>query len=114
MSPRSVRVPVPVDAAPLFAALGDETRLVLMGRLRAGQALSIAELARGLPVTRQAVTKHLQVLSHAGLVRDFRSGRERLWQPEAQRLTDAHGYLDAISKRWDEALARLKAYVEKP
>ena len=97
----------------MFAALGDETRLALMSRLGAGPPLSIAELARGMPLTRQAVTKHLQVLSRAGLVQDFRRGRERMWQPEAQRLAEARRYLDAISKRWDEALARLKAYVEE-
>ena len=112
MSPRSARLAAPADAAPLFAALGDETRLALMSRLGAGRPRSIAELARGMPVTRQAVTKHLRVLSHAGLVHDFRRGRERLWQPEARRLAEARLYLDAISKRWDDTLARLKRYVE--
>jgi DNA-binding transcriptional ArsR family regulator len=101
------------DAAPVFAALGDETRLALMARLGAGQPLSIAQLARGMPVTRQAVTKHLHVLSDAGLVRDFRRGRERMWQPDAQRLAEARRYLDAISKRWDEALERLRKLVEE-
>jgi DNA-binding transcriptional ArsR family regulator len=114
MSPRSAaRLAGPAEAAPVFAALGDETRLALMARLGAGQPLSIAELAQGMPLTRQAVTKHLHVLSHAGLVRNFRRGRERMWQPEPLRLAEARRYLDAVSKRWDEALARLKAYVEE-
>jgi DNA-binding transcriptional ArsR family regulator len=113
MSPRSARLADPAEAAPVFAALGDETRLALIGRLGTGQPLSIADLAHGLPLTRQAVTKHLEVLAHAGLVSDFRRGRERLWQPEGRRLAEARRYLDAISKRWDEALARLKAYVEE-
>ncbi len=113
MSPRSARLAGAADAAPVFAALGDETRLALMTRLGAGQPLSIAQLALGMPVTRQAVTKHLHVLSHAGLVRDFRRGRERMWQPEAQRLAEARRYLDAISRRWDEALDRLKKLVEE-
>jgi DNA-binding transcriptional ArsR family regulator len=112
MSPRSARLARAADAAPVFAALGDETRLALMTRLGAGPPLSIAELALGMPVTRQAVTKHLQVLAHVGLVRDFRRGRERMWQPEAKRLVEARRYLDAISKRWDEALDRLKKLVE--
>jgi DNA-binding transcriptional ArsR family regulator len=112
MSPRSARLAGPADAGPLFAALGDETRLALIARLGAGQPLSIAELSRGLPVTRQAVTKHLHVLSEAGLVRDFRRGRERMWEPDPQRLAEARGYLDAISKRWDEALERLRTLVE--
>ena len=112
MSPRSARLADAAEAAPVFAALGDATRLALMGRLRTRQPHSIAQLAEGLPVTRQAVTKHLEVLSQAGLVRDFRQGRERLWQPETKRLDEARLYLDTISKRWDEALARLKAFVE--
>jgi DNA-binding transcriptional ArsR family regulator len=113
MSPRSAQRGGAAEAAPLFAALGDETRLTLMARLGAGPPLSIAALARGMPVTRQAVTKHLQVLSDAGLVRDFRRGRERMWQPEAQRLAEARRYLDAISRRWDEALDRLRKLVEE-
>jgi DNA-binding transcriptional ArsR family regulator len=108
MSPRSARRAGAAGAAPVFAALGDETRLALMTRLGAGPPLSIAQLARGMPVTRQAVTKHLHVLSDAGLVRDFWRGRERMWQPEAQRLAEARRYLDAISKRADDALDRLE------
>jgi len=112
MSPRSARLADPAQAAPVFAALGDVTRLALMGRLSTRQPHSIAQLAEGLPVTRQAVTRHLEVLAHAGLVRDFRQGRERLWTPETKRLADARLYLETISKRWDEALARLKTFVE--
>ncbi len=113
MSPHS---PGRADAsrtAPVFAALGDETRLALVARLRSARPQSIAQLALGLPLSRQAVTKHLQVLSRAGLVRDFRQGREHLWQPETRRLDEARLYLDTISKRWDEALARLKKLVEE-
>jgi len=112
MSPRSARLADPAQAAPVFAALGDVTRLALMGRLSTRQPHSIAQLAEGLPVTRQAVTRHLEVLAHAGLVRDFRQGRERLWTPETKRHADARLYLQTISKRWDEALARLKTFVE--
>ena len=112
MSPRSARLADAAQAAPVFAALGDATRLALMNRLTTGRPHSIAQLALGFPVTRQAVTKHLEVLSHAGLVRDFRQGRERLWQPEAKRLDEARLYLDTISRRWDEALSRLRTFVE--
>jgi DNA-binding transcriptional ArsR family regulator len=112
MSPHSGRLAGAGGAAPVFAALGDETRLALVARLGTGQPLSIAQLALGMPVTRQAVTKHLQVLSRAGLVRDFRRGRERMWQPDAMRLAEARRYLDAMSKRWDEALDRLRKHVE--
>jgi DNA-binding transcriptional ArsR family regulator len=97
--------------APVFAALGDETRLALLGRLGAGGPLSIAELSAGRPVTRQAITKHLHVLAGAGLVRDSRRGRERLWQVEAGGLDEASRYLDVIARQWDAALDRLEKHL---
>lgn len=101
------------DAAPLFAALGDETRLRLLGRLSAGGPGSIAQLSAKSGVSRQAITKHLEVLSGAGLVLSSRAGRERIWELEPQRLADAHQYLDQISQQWDDALNRLKELVER-
>lgn len=98
--------------SPVFAALGDETRLRIIAALCAGGALSTAQLTAGTAITRQAVTKHLHVLAEAGLVRDVRQGRERRWQFEPSRIEEARGSLEAISRRWDQALARLKAYVE--
>jgi DNA-binding transcriptional ArsR family regulator len=97
----------------VFAALGDVTRLALVARLCAGNPLSIAQLTAGTPITRQAITKHLRVLARAGLVRDARKGRERVWQLQTKGLDEARRSLDAISKRWDEALARLKRFVEE-
>lgn len=96
----------------MFAALGDETRLALVARLSAGGPLSIARLTTGAAVTRQAVTKHLHVLAGAGLVRGSRHGRERIWELAPEHLDEARRFLDHISKRWDEALARLKRFVE--
>ena len=101
------------DAAPLFAALGDETRLRLIVRLSSGGPGSITQLSAKSDVSRQAITKHLRVLSDAGLVRSTRRGREQVWDLEPRRLDDAHAYLDRISKQWDEALDRLKAFVEE-
>ena len=101
-----------VDAAPVFAALGDETRLSLLSRLGDGRPLSIMALADGQPMSRQAVTKHLRVLETAGLVRSARAGREHHWELEAERLDDAKAWLDALSKRWDERLHRLRTFVE--
>jgi DNA-binding transcriptional ArsR family regulator len=98
--------------APLFAALGDETRLALVARLGAGVPLSIAQLTEGSAVTRQAITKHLNVLADAGLVRDSWQGRERIWEFDVQRLADARRYIDQISAQWDRALLRLKSFVE--
>jgi DNA-binding transcriptional ArsR family regulator len=101
------------SAAPLFAALGDETRLQLVHRLVARGPASISHLTAGGRVTRQAIAKHLQVLEGAGLVRGVRRGRERIWELEAARLGDARQWLDEISARWDEALERLRALVEE-
>jgi DNA-binding transcriptional ArsR family regulator len=99
-------------AAPVFAALGDATRIELVARLCAGGPLSIARLTAGSAVTRQAITKHLNVLAGAGLVHDNRRGRERIWELDTGRLHEAGRCLDLISKRWDEALDRLKMFVE--
>src|ERR1700689_75200 len=99
--------PPPRHSAPVFAALGDETRLRLVVVLCAGGALSIAQLTSETDITRQAVTKHLHVLADAGPVRRVKAGRERLWEFEATRLEEARRSLDAIARQWDHALARL-------
>jgi len=99
--------------APVFAALGDETRLTLLTKLCGGSLLSIARLTEGSALTRQAITKHLRVLQGAGLVRGVRCGRENLFELEMEPLDEARHALDGISRQWDEALARLKSFVEK-
>jgi DNA-binding transcriptional ArsR family regulator len=101
------------DAAPLFAALGDETRLSLVLRLSAEGPGSIARLSAEADVSRQAIKKHLDVLSEVGLVRGTRSGREHVWALQPRRLADAGVHLEKIARQWDDALGRLKAYVEK-
>ena len=101
-----------VDAASVFAALGDETRLRVVTRLCRGGPQSIVSLTEGSRVTRQAVTKHLRALSKAGLVRSERVGRETVWELEPARLVEVRGYLDLISAQWDEAIVRLRAFVE--
>jgi DNA-binding transcriptional ArsR family regulator len=100
-------------AAPLFAALGDETRLALVARLSEGGPLSISRLSAGSSITRQAITKHLEVLAGAGVVRGTRRGRERVWALEPRRLDEARQYLDRVSRSWDQALDRLAAFVER-
>jgi DNA-binding transcriptional ArsR family regulator len=102
-----------VKAAPLFAALGDATRLSIVAALCERGPQSITSLARGAPVSRQAVTRHLEVLEVAGLVAGRRRGREHIWQLETGRVDEARQWLDALSRRWEEALGRLKAYVEE-
>src|SRR5438876_8284131 len=102
------------DLAPIFAALGDETRLGLVARLAASEPLSITRLTEGTDVTRQAVTRHLEVLADAGLVRGARYGRERRWELDRARLELARRAIDHISEWWDEKLLELKASVEAP
>jgi DNA-binding transcriptional ArsR family regulator len=96
----------------VFAALGDETRLRLVGRLSEDGPMSIARLTEGADVTRQAVAKHLRVMEDAGLVRGARAGRESVWQLEPKPLATAQRSLELISRRWDDALARLREFVE--
>jgi DNA-binding transcriptional ArsR family regulator len=102
-------------AAALFAALGDSTRLALVRRLASGPA-SISTLAAccGGDMTRQGVTKHLRVLATAGIVAGRREGREHVWALNQKKLDDARLALDAVTRHWDDALARLKAHVEDP
>lgn len=100
--------------APVFAALGDRTRLSLLSKLSDGGARSIATLSADTALTRQAVTKHLQVLERAGLVRSKRVGRESRFAYRPEPVLEARSYLDAVSAQWDEALSRLRSLVEGP
>ncbi len=99
--------------AALFAALGDETRLSVLAKLTGGEPQSIARLTEGTNLTRQAVTKHLRVLQGAGVVRSVRSGRESLFKLEPKPIEEGRKYLEDVAKQWDDALARLKAFVEE-
>jgi len=101
------------QAAPVFAALGDDLRLQLVTRLSESAPLSITRLAHGLPVTRQAVTKHLHVLAEAGLIRCQRCGREQRWELDGGSVAEAQRFLEAISRQWASALGRLKTFVEE-
>ncbi len=98
--------------ATIFAALGDPTRLKLVAVLCAGGAFSIAQLTETTDISRQGVTKHLQVLAQAGIVRDVKMGRERLWQLDPAQIEEAKRTLELIGQQWDIALNKLKAFVE--
>lgn len=104
----------PHEIAEVFAALGDPTRLRLVAVLCAGGAFSIAQLTSNTHLTRQAVTKHLQVLAHAGVVHDLKIGRERLWQLDPGQLEEARRTLEVIGRQWEVALGKLKAFAERP
>ena len=112
MSPRASARPLE-RGAPIFAALGDETRLALVARLCRSGPTSIAGLTAGSGVTRQAVAKHLRILAGAGLVVVSRSGRESRWTLVPGRLEEARRSLDQIAQQWDMALTRLRAFVER-
>jgi DNA-binding transcriptional ArsR family regulator len=103
----------PDGSAVLFAALGDRTRLRLVARLCDDGPMSITRLTAGSCVTRQAISKHLRVMEEAGLVRSRRRGRESVWRLEQGRIREARRYLAVISKQWDDALGRLRKFVEK-
>lgn len=101
-----------VERAPVFDALGDANRLRILTRLCDGGPCSTTEVTQAVPVTRQAATKHLVLLEAVGLVSSQRRGRERIWRIQPEPLTDASDYLTSLSRRWDRAIDRLRAYVE--
>ena len=103
----------PRARAPVFAALGDETRLALVAKLCNGRASSISRLTEGSRLTRQAITKHLRVLEEAGIVRSVRAGRESLFELDPRPLEEMREYLGFVSEQWDQALSRLKSFVEE-
>lgn len=100
-------------SAPVFAALGDPRRMVLISRLSRDGPLSITHLTKATTITRQAVTKHLRVLEAAGLARSEKSGRETVWALDQRPLAKAREHLDLIARQWDEAIDRLRAFVEE-
>jgi DNA-binding transcriptional ArsR family regulator len=115
--PRSRRVARGQAQAPVFAcafaALGDETRLALVAKLSGGEPRSISQLTKGSKLSRQAVTKHLRVLERAGIVRCVHAGRESRFEFEQKSIEEMKEYLDFVSRQWNQALSRLKAFVEE-
>ena len=110
---RGARQPRSGVQAGAFAALGDRTRLSLLGKLGHGGPRSIAQLTHGSHLTRQAITKHLRVLERARIVRSVRSGRHALFELDPEPVHALRDYLDQISAEWDQALARLQSLVER-
>ncbi len=97
--------------SPVFAALGDETRWQILVRLGERPA-SASALARDLPITRQAVVRHLDVLRAAGLVEAYPRGREVVFTPIGGRLSALARELDRIADAWDARLSRIKELAE--
>src|SRR5688500_4471170 len=105
-------MPSAESVAPLFAALADPTRLALLQRLADGEPRPIVALASASTLPRQAVSKHLAVLSGAGLVARRPKGRETLYALRPEKLAEARAWLDEVAAQWEDALGRLKAHVE--
>jgi DNA-binding transcriptional ArsR family regulator len=100
----------PVGAT--FAALADPTRRHVIGVLSAGEEVSATELARELPISRQAVAKHLSALAEAGLVESSRHGRETRYRLTPGPLTDAAAWIDRVGGEWDSRLDRLQRHAD--
>ena len=113
MRSRSKAAPELKHSAPIFAALADEARLRIIRQLCDLGPMSITGLTSGSRVTRQAITKHLHRLQRAGIVCSHWQGRENVWQLDQSRLAEARRYLETISIEWDQALARLRSFVEE-
>src|SRR5579864_3074516 len=109
---RRSRIATRRSRSPVFAALGDETRLSLVAKLCGGQRHSISQLTKGSDLTRQAISKHLGVLQRAGIVRSVRTGCESRFEFNPEPLEGIREYLDFVSQQWDGALTRLKSFVE--
>ncbi len=109
---RSGRTGIRRPYAPVFAALGDETRLSLVAKLCSGEPRSISQLTEGSKLTRQAITKHLRMLERVKIVHSVRTGRESLFEFDPEPIEELKKYLDFVSEQWDQALSRLKSFVE--
>jgi len=92
----------------VFAALADPTRRHLVGALAAAPGASATHLASSLPISRQAVAKHLKLLADAGLVSSHRSGREALFELEPAPLVEAAAWMGTVGTEWDERLGALR------
>ncbi|CAN5546609.1 hypothetical protein BH11ACT6_BH11ACT6_55510 [soil metagenome] len=99
-------------AASIFDALGDPNRLQIVIGLCDDGPSSTLQVAQAVPLSRQAATKHLELLQAVGVVSSVKHGRERIWTVQQQPLTAASDYLNALSHRWDRAIGRLREFVE--
>lgn len=109
---QSHRLGLAQEHATVFAALGDQTRLLLLSRLIEGEHISIAGLTEGSGLTRQAISKHLRVLEKSRVVRCTRQGREHLYSLNPKPLMELREYLDLVSRQWDDAVVRLEGFLK--
>ena len=104
-------MPGPSPRSDVFDAIADPNRRYLLEELGRREGATATELAAQLPVTRQAVTKHLGVLADAGLVARERIGRETRYRPTPAPLEDAVAWIARVGGEWDSRLARLRRYL---
>lgn len=97
------------DPGPVFSALADPTRRHVLERLAERGSVTATEVAGDLPMTRQAVAKHLSALAEAGLVAPHREGRETRYRLQAEPLNGAMEWMASVGGRWDERLAALRS-----
>jgi DNA-binding transcriptional ArsR family regulator len=101
------------DAGAVFSALSDPTRREVMRRLSADGPSTLSELSSDLPVSRQAVAKHLVVLEGAGLVATSGTTRRRQYRLTPRPLADAMGWMVDVGAEWDQRLDALRRHVER-
>jgi DNA-binding transcriptional ArsR family regulator len=97
----------------VFSALSDPGRRRLLEMLAGQESASLTELATQLPVTRQAVSKHLATLGEAGLVESARAGRETRYRLTPKPLGEALAWMEKVGDQWDERLARLRDHLAR-
>lgn len=97
----------------VFAALADPTRSLVLKEVATRGSATATQLAASLPVSRQAVLKHLRVLDEAGLVTFHRAGKEVRYEARLHQLRTVARWLDQIATQWEQRLARLKAIAER-
>lgn len=107
------KIPQWKDQALIFAALGNKIRLSLVAKLFDGEPHSIVQLTENTKLTRQAITKHLVILEDAKLVICIREGRESLYKFNPAPMEKIKTYLDQVARQWDDALLRLKSFIEE-
>jgi DNA-binding transcriptional ArsR family regulator len=101
------------SVGPVFAALADPTRRHVIGLLAQTGDVTATQLAGGLPMSRQAVCKHLAVLEDAGLVDAMRSGREVRYRLAPENLDGAMRWMAGVGTRWDERLRSLERHLRR-
>lgn len=101
------------DHGSVFDALGDETRRRVLADLSALGSASCTDLSKRLPVTRQAVSKHLHALADAGLVSLERQGRAVVYRVRPEPLNEAVRWMTQVGAEWDDRLAALRAHVKR-